>query len=123
MNFKDHPKVDFHWVDYSDETRLTVEVTDDVSTHTVVLNEDGKVVEESNVPHGSRVTTLNLADLKNVLDKYFCAPFLEEGMVKTEIKSYKGEAVLAIQIGRRDVTITKEGKVLHAGTMLCKWHP
>lgn len=120
MNFKEHPMVKTKWVDYKDETCLEIRFIDDTSVYTMTLNEDGKLVGESNTPHGSRVAKMNLADLKEVLDSNFGHPFLERDMVQTKIGSYKGEATLEIQIGRRDVTILQDGTVLHAGTSLCE---
>jgi len=67
-----------------------------------------------------RRSTMTLKALKKILDNNFRPPFLPEDMVKTAYrKTRTGKVLLALTIGRRDVSFDRDGKLHDAGTSLC----
>lgn len=63
---------------------------------------------------------MTLEQLKEIIDKNFCHPFVEKGHVRTRFIKEVDEKTLEIVIGPRDVWITENGRVTGAGTMLCQ---
>jgi len=59
---------------------------------------------------------LTLGKLEKLLNKHFCPPFVEKGLVKA-VLSDNGDS-LSITIGRRDIQIDRAGNIIGAGTML-----
>jgi hypothetical protein len=59
---------------------------------------------------------MTLEQLKKVLDHHFGPPFLPEGYVRAEIVAILGEPTLQVNIGRRDIWVTENGRVTGAGT-------
>ena len=61
---------------------------------------------------------INLRKIQKILNQNFSEPFLPEGMVTTRVYQRKNKKFLDISIGRRDVTIDENGKVVGAGILL-----
>jgi hypothetical protein len=60
---------------------------------------------------------MNLEQLKEALDNNFGAPFLKEGQVQTRwIENLDYPRVLEIKIGRRDIWLDGNGRVVASGT-------
>ncbi len=59
---------------------------------------------------------LTLERLKEIIDKSFSPPFLEEGVVKARFIERTTEKTLQINIGRRDIWINEAGEITGAGT-------
>jgi hypothetical protein len=56
---------------------------------------------------------MELHKLAEILNAEFSPPFLREGEVRAKMQ---GDGTLKIFIGRRDIHISAEGKVIGAGT-------
>ena len=59
---------------------------------------------------------ITLEQLKEILDKNFTPPFLEDGHVKARFIEHTKEKTLQINIGRRDIWLNEKGEVTGAGT-------
>ena len=59
---------------------------------------------------------LTLGKLEKILNKHFCPPFVEKGLVNAAL-SDDGE-LLSIIIGRRDIEIDRNGDVVGCGTKI-----
>ena len=62
---------------------------------------------------------LSIHQLKDIIDSHFCAPFIEDGIVKARLITYEdGSESLEIKIGPRDVQFDENGTVFGSGTMV-----
>lgn len=61
---------------------------------------------------------INLKKLHKILNEHFSEPFLAEGMVTTRFYQKNKKKYLDVSIGRRDITIDENGKVVASGIYL-----
>lgn len=78
----------------------------------VKAEREAKHIKEANL------NLISLDALKEIFDKHFSHPFLENGVVKTKWVKSSTEKTLQVNIGRRDVWINEKGEVTASGTNL-----